>query len=154
MKHFACQEFNLLAIDGEGRGVSTPTAHTFCSCAFCQRACVLHVTVISSRIDFTHTRGSSTTWNFANCVLLKNVPSHRAMSCGTPHLSITPGTSTPSLGRPTSLSSDPLLGELQPCADLRQLERGSLAERPSFTEEQGSGRNGKEDDDEEAKRGG
>ena len=48
----------------------------------------------------------------------------------TPHLSITPtpGTRTPSRKRPTSLSSDPLLGELQPCADVRQLERGSLAE--------------------------
>ena len=39
---------------------STPTAHTFFSCAFCQRPCpsllsvVLQVTVISSRIDFTH----------------------------------------------------------------------------------------------------
>ena len=48
----------------------------------------------------------------------------------TVHLSNTPtpGTCTPSLTRPTSFSSDPLLGELQPCADLRQLERGSLAE--------------------------
>ena len=55
------------------------------------------------------------------------------MSYVTPHLSITPGTCTLSLTRTTSLSSDPLLGELQPCADLRQLERGSLAELPSFT---------------------
>ena len=57
------------------------------------------------------------------------------MSFVTPHLSITPtsGICTPSLTHPTSFSSDPLLGELQPCADLRQLERGSLAEFPSFT---------------------
>ena len=57
------------------------------------------------------------------------------MSYDTPHLSFTPapGTCTPSLARPTSLSSDPLLRELQPCADLRQLERGSLAEPKSFT---------------------
>ena len=55
------------------------------------------------------------------------------MSYVTPHLSMTPGTCTPPLTRTTSLSSDPLLGELQPCADLRQLERGSLAELPSFT---------------------
>ena len=96
---------------------------------------VLQVTVISPRIDFTHTRGSSTTWSFAHCVLPKIVTSHRAMSYVTPHLSITltPGTCTPSLTRPTSLSSDPLLGDLQPCADLRQIERGSLAEPPSFT---------------------
>ena len=58
----------------------------------------------------------------------KIVTSHRAMSYVTPHLSITPGTCTLSLTRTTSLSSDPLLGELQPCADLRQLERGSVAE--------------------------
>ena len=60
-------------------------------------------------------------------MLPKIVTSHRAMSYVTPHLSIT-GTCTPSLTRTTSLSSDPLLGELQPCADLRQLERGSLVE--------------------------
>ena len=96
---------------------------------------VLQVTVISSRIDFTHTRGSSATWSFAHCDLPKIVTSHRAVSYVTPHLSITPtaGTCTPSLTRPTSLSSDPLLGDLQPCADLRQIERGSLAEPPSFT---------------------
>ena len=63
----------------------------------------------------------------------KIVTSHRAMSCDTPHLSITHGTCTPSVTRPTSPSSDPLRGKLQPCADLRQLERGSLAEPPSFT---------------------
>ena len=49
------------------------------------------------------------------------------------HLARACGTCTPSLTRPTSFSSDPLLGELQPCADLRQLERGSLAEPPSLT---------------------
>ena len=63
----------------------------------------------------------------------KIVTSHRAMSYVTPHLSITPGTCTLSLTRTTSLSYDPLLGELQPCADLRQLERCSLAEPSSFT---------------------
>ena len=75
-------------------------------------------------------QGSSTTWSFAYCVLPNFVTSHRAMSCVTLHLSITatPGTCTPSLTRRTSFSSDPLLGELQPCADLRQLERGSLGE--------------------------
>ena len=57
--------------------------------------------------------------------LAKIVTSHRTMSYVTPHLSVILGTCTPSLTRPTSLSSDPLLGELQPCADLRQLERGS-----------------------------
>ena len=46
---------------------------------------------------------------------------------------VTLGTCTSSLTRPTSLSSDPLLGELQPCADLRQLERGPLGEHPSLT---------------------
>ena len=58
------------------------------------------------------------------------------MSHVTLHLRIAPapGTCTPSLTRPTSLSSDPLLGELQPCADQRQLERVSLAEPPSLTE--------------------
>ena len=55
------------------------------------------------------------------------------MSYVTPHLSITPGTCTLSLTRTTSLSYDPLLCESQSCADLRQLERGSLAELPSFT---------------------
>ena len=50
--------------------------------------------------------------------LAKVGTSHRVMSYVTPHLSITPGTCTLSLTRPTSLSSDPLLGELQPCADL------------------------------------
>ena len=56
------------------------------------------------------------------------------MSYVTPLLSIKfkLGTWTLSLARPTSLSSDPLLGELPPCADLRQLERGSLAEPPSL----------------------
>ena len=51
------------------------------------------------------------------------------MSYVTPRLSITPtpGTCTPYLTRPTSRSSDPLLGELQSCADFRKLERGSLA---------------------------
>ena len=90
---------------------------------------VLQITVISSRID---SRGSSTTWSFAYCVLPKIVTSHRAMSYVAPHLSITLtlGTCTPSLTRPNSLSSDPLLGELEPCADLGQLERGSLAEPP------------------------
>ena len=69
-RHFACRKFNLLAIDGrEERGViSTPTAHTFFSCAFCQRACPSLLSQLSfrlqssrSRIDFTHMRGSSTT---------------------------------------------------------------------------------------------
>ena len=57
------------------------------------------------------------------------------MSYVTHHLSITPtpGTCTPSLTRPTSLSSDPLLGELQPCADLRPPLSGALAEPPSLT---------------------
>ena len=50
------------------------------------------------------------------------------MSFVTPHLSITPGTCTPSLTRTASLSSDHLLGQLQTCADLRQLKRGSFAE--------------------------
>ena len=33
----------------------------------------------------------------------------------------------------SSVSYDPLPGEIQPCADLRQLERGSLAEPPTFS---------------------
>ena len=37
MRHFACRKFNLLAIDGNV--TSTPTVHTFFSCALCQRAC-------------------------------------------------------------------------------------------------------------------
>ena len=40
---------------------------------------VLQVTVISSRTNFTHTRGTSTTWSFAYCVLPKIDTSHRAM---------------------------------------------------------------------------
>ena len=48
--------------------VTSTRTTSFFSCAFCQRACPsllsqlsLQVTVISSRIDFTHLRGSSTT---------------------------------------------------------------------------------------------
>ena len=53
-----------------------------------------------------------------------------SLMSGTP----SPGPCTPSFTviRPTSTSSfsyDPLLGEIQPCADLRQLSVGSLAER-------------------------
>ena len=65
MKHFVCPKCNLLAIDGDV--ISTPTAHTFFSCAVCQRSCpsllsqfVLQI-VTHLVIDSTHTRGSSTT---------------------------------------------------------------------------------------------
>ena len=51
---------------------------------------ILQGTVIFSRIHFTHTRGSSTTRNFAHCVLPKIVTSHPAISHVTPHLSIIP----------------------------------------------------------------
>ena len=51
MKHFVCRKFNLLA--PTGRVISTPPAHTFFSCAVCQRSCpsllsqfVLQVAVI------------------------------------------------------------------------------------------------------------
>ena len=56
-----------------------------------------------------------------------------SLMSGTPSL----GTCTPFLTviRPTFTSSFSyaLPGEIPPCADLRQLERGSLAEPPSFT---------------------
>ena len=126
---------------GERRGViSTPTAHTFFSCAFCQRACPSLLSPLSFRLQSSrHALTSRTCVAQAQHEALrivscpKIVTSHRAMSYVTPHVSITPGTCTPSLTRTTSLSSDPLLGQLQTCADLRQLELGSLAEPPSFT---------------------
>ena len=72
-------------------------------------------------------------WNIVS--FPKVFTSPRAMSYVTSLMSDTPshGTRTPSLTviRPTSISSfscDPRPGEIQPCADLRQLERGSLAE--------------------------
>ena len=107
----------------------TVRAHVF-SCAQ-ESAFVVRVSCPVVVITGTHSRtrvaqgpnGSRLERIFVSCP--KNVTSHRAMSYFTPHLSITPtpGTCTPSLTRPTSFSSDPLLGELQPCADLRQVER-------------------------------
>ena len=91
-RHFAWRKFSLLAIDWRGRvcAISTPTAHTFFSCACCQRVLtqpvvtvVLQVPVISSRINFTHMRGSSTTWSLAQCVLPKS--SHLIAQCHTLH---------------------------------------------------------------------
>ena len=69
--------FFLLAIDGECNKY-TYRAHVFLmrtlSACLSQPVVpvVLQVTVISSRIDFTHMCGSSTTWSFAYCVLPKN----------------------------------------------------------------------------------
>ena len=66
MRHFACGKFNLLTID-EVCNKQTYRAHVFLmrtlSACLSQPVVtiVLQVTVISSRIDFTHTRGSSTT---------------------------------------------------------------------------------------------
>ena len=62
------------------------------------------------------------------------MPYVTSLMSGTP----SPGTRTLSLSviRPTSASSFsyvPLPGEIHPCADLRQLQRGSLAEPPTFT---------------------
>ena len=66
--------------------------------------------------------------------------SPRAMSYVTSLMSGTPSLGTCTLSitliRPTSASSfscDLLPGETQTCADLRQLERGSLAEPPTIT---------------------
>ena len=122
--------------------ISTLTAHTFFSCALCQRDCPSLLSRLFFRLQSSchsltsRTRVTQAQHGALRIVYLPNiVTSHRAVSYVTSSLSITPtlGTCTPSLTLPTSLSSDPLLGELQICADLRQLERGSLAERPSFT---------------------
>ena len=106
---------------------STPTAHTFFSCAFCQRACPSLFSPLSFRLEsYRHTLTSRTCVAQAQHEALRTVScpksSHLIAECHTSHriLSITPGTCTPSLTRTTSLSSDPLLGRLQPCADLRQ----------------------------------
>ena len=59
--------------------ISTPTAHTFFSCAVCQRSCprllsqfILQV-VSHLVIGSAHTRASSTTWSLEHCVLPKSV---------------------------------------------------------------------------------
>ena len=64
---------------------------------------VLQVTHAHSRL-----KGSRLRTGTHHCVLPKIVTSHRAMSYVAPHLSTTPtaGTCTPSVTRPTSLSSD------------------------------------------------
>ena len=93
MRHFACRKYNLLAIDGECHK-HTHRAHVFLMStlsAYLSQpvvAVVLQGTVILSHVDFTHTRGSSTTWSFAHCALPKIVTSHHATSYFTPHLSI------------------------------------------------------------------
>ena len=75
-------------------------------------------------------------WYIVSCP--KSFTPSRATSYVTPLMSSTPslGTCTPSFTstRPTAISSDPLPGEIQPCADLRQLSVGSLAEPPTFAE--------------------
>ena len=130
----------------------TPTAHTFFSCAVCQRSCpsllsqfVLQV-VSHLVIDSTHTRGSRAhplkrNMKLGTLCLAQKCSRHRApchashpLTSGTPSL----GTCTLSLTliRLASTSSfpyDPLPGATQPCADLRQLERGSMVEGgPNF----------------------
>ena len=76
-------------------------------------------------------------WNIVSCPKVFTSP--RAMSYVTSLMSATlsPGIRTPSLTviRPTSTSSfpyDPLPGEIHPCADLRQLESGSLVEHSNL----------------------
>ena len=68
MIHFACRKFDHLAIEGkeEGEKVHLPRtrfshAHIVSVLVPAVVTVVLQVTVISSRIDFTHTRGSCTT---------------------------------------------------------------------------------------------
>ena len=113
----------------------TPTAHTLFSCAFCQRACPSLLSQLSFRLQSSRHALTSRTCaaqaqhealRIVSCPksshLLRNVIRHTALEHYTWHVC------TPSLTRTASHSSDPLLGELQPCADLRQLERGSLAE--------------------------
>ena len=142
MKPFACRKFNLLAILCDVIG--TPTAHTFFSCAVCQRSCpsllsqfVLQVAVILLDSFHAHAwlKHNIKLGTFVSCPTVYTSPrAVTSLMSGTP----SPGTCTPSLTviRPTSASSfsfDPLSGEIQPCADLRQLGRGSSAEPPTFT---------------------
>ena len=121
---------SLISWQSTGSVNSTPSAHTFFSCSFCQRACPSLLSLSfrlqpQSRTDSTHTRGSRSTL-FVSC--LKTVTPHRAMSYGTRHLSITPapGTCTPSLSS-TQSSSHPPFSQLRPSADLRPHLSGALA---------------------------
>ena len=97
---------------------------------------VVQVAVISSLVPRTCVaQAEHEVWYIVSCPKVFTSP--RALSYTTPLMSSTPspGTCTPSftVTRPTSFSSEPLPGEIQPCADLRQLSVGSLAEAPTFT---------------------
>ena len=70
MRHFACRKFNLLGIDRGIGVISTLTAHTFFSCALCQRACPSLLSQLFSRLQSSRhaltsrtrvAQGSSTT---------------------------------------------------------------------------------------------
>ena len=114
---------------------STPSAHTFFSCSFCQRACPTLLSQSLRLQPHCHAldpmRGSSSTL-FVSCP--KSSP-HRGMSHVTHHLSITPtpDTCTSSLSL-TQSSSHPLFSQLQSCADLRHHLSGAVAEPPSLTQ--------------------
>ena len=114
----------ILSSGNRRRGVkSTPIAHTFFSCAFCQRACPsllsqLFFKLQSSRDALTSRTRVAQAQN--RHISSRNVIRYTSLV----HCTYT-YTCTPSLTRPISLSSDPLLGELQTCADLCQLQRGS-----------------------------
>ena len=123
-----------------GGVISTPTAHHMFSCTVFQRSApsllsqfVLQVAVILSDLFHAHAwlkhNMKLGTLCLAPKVFTRHVIRH------TLEERPSPGTCTLSLTRPTSASSfsyDPLSSEVQPCADLRQFERGSLAELPTF----------------------
>ena len=118
MRHFACRKFHLVAIDGVCNKY-TYRPHVFLMrtlSAFLSQLVVAVVSGCSHRVTHLTPRVAQAQHEVLRIVLPKVVTSHRAMSYVTSHLSIprTLGTCTPSLTRPTSLSSDPLLGELQP----------------------------------------
>ena len=84
MRHFACRKFNLLAIE-EKCNKYTYRAHVFSHAHFVSMLVPACCHSCSWRIDYTHTRGSSTTWSFGHCFLPKK-STHLIAQCHTLHL--------------------------------------------------------------------